>query len=759
MPDKLFYCFDDFRLDAHTRVLYRGDDVVRIEPKIVDMLLLLVQRQGMVISKDELMKGVWADTIVEESAIRRNISLLRSALDPANTDRYIETLPRQGYRFRVPVTQLNGNAIHVSTRETNREMSDAQSAVQAYNQSNGQSPSQSSSQSHSQAFNQWSKPAESLVEQQPVTHRHPLLHRTYVWLGVLLLVIAGMAGYRHVMQGRQSGDVTGVRQVTTNSEELPIICSAISPDGRMIAFADETNLFVSDITAIERHVLQLPEGLVPGSIAWSSDSIHLLVSGIDAVSHEAMLWKVPVLGGKVELLAHNGRMAMFSADSRRMVFVRDNQLWIAAGDGSDARLFATAPRLSSFARPQFSQDGLYILYSVLSEEVTESRIEARNIATGTVTVLYRAPQRILDFRLVNNDELVLTQQMSRGSNASQLLSVTVNIARGFHSMARVLVSAPDDLQTELGATQDGKTLLMIRSRFFSTVQIADLSANGVELSNSKRLTLNDSQNLPSAWMPDSRSVLFFSNRTGHYGIFQQDISASDAHALVSDDHDYIRPVVSADAHWLFYFRPEDVTQQTPDLKIAMLRQAIDDTHAQVIDTRADFYRSLRCASQINQCVLVEHQGQQAVFYAFDPQQGRGAVLASVHWVPAITAFYWDLSADAARIAYLDATKGPDDITIVDVQKQPAESHSIHVKGYDPFATLYWDAQGTGFYVSSYNSSGDLLKMLHVALDGHVDVLRQQPSTQLSWAIPSPDGRHLMFQKFARKSNIWLLQRQ
>ena len=65
MSEKVFYCFDEYRLDVQTHVLYRGENVVRLEPKIVDLLLYLIQRQGSVVSKDELMKAIWAGSIVE----------------------------------------------------------------------------------------------------------------------------------------------------------------------------------------------------------------------------------------------------------------------------------------------------------------------------------------------------------------------------------------------------------------------------------------------------------------------------------------------------------------------------------------------------------------------------------------------------------------------------------------------------------------------------------------------------------------------
>jgi TolB-like protein/DNA-binding winged helix-turn-helix (wHTH) protein/Flp pilus assembly protein TadD len=98
--DRTSYEFGPFRFDATERLLYRGSDVVPLTPKVADTLLVLLSRQGTVVEKSELLRLVWPDTNVEEGGLARNISMLRKALeDEADGCRYIETIPKRGYRF------------------------------------------------------------------------------------------------------------------------------------------------------------------------------------------------------------------------------------------------------------------------------------------------------------------------------------------------------------------------------------------------------------------------------------------------------------------------------------------------------------------------------------------------------------------------------------------------------------------------------------------------------------------------------------
>src|SRR5262245_9314346 len=106
---KHIFEFGSYRLDASERLLWRNGETVSLQPKIFDLLLVLVEHNGRLLEKDELMKLVWPNTIVEEANLTNNISILRKALGE-NGDRFIETAPRRGYRFVAGVRKIALNS-------------------------------------------------------------------------------------------------------------------------------------------------------------------------------------------------------------------------------------------------------------------------------------------------------------------------------------------------------------------------------------------------------------------------------------------------------------------------------------------------------------------------------------------------------------------------------------------------------------------------------------------------------------------------
>jgi DNA-binding winged helix-turn-helix (wHTH) protein/TolB-like protein/Flp pilus assembly protein TadD len=99
-PGILLYAFGPFLLDTRERRLLRDGEVVPLTLKAFDLLQLLVEERGHLLQKEELLRRVWPDAIVEENNLTVTISALRKALDEGPTDRqYIETVPRRGYRF------------------------------------------------------------------------------------------------------------------------------------------------------------------------------------------------------------------------------------------------------------------------------------------------------------------------------------------------------------------------------------------------------------------------------------------------------------------------------------------------------------------------------------------------------------------------------------------------------------------------------------------------------------------------------------
>lgn len=100
MPGADPFEFGPFRYDPAQRQLFRDGQPVALVPKAIDTLHVLLERRGQIVDKATLLELVWPGTTVEEIGLARNISILRKALgDDGDTPRYIETIPKRGYRF------------------------------------------------------------------------------------------------------------------------------------------------------------------------------------------------------------------------------------------------------------------------------------------------------------------------------------------------------------------------------------------------------------------------------------------------------------------------------------------------------------------------------------------------------------------------------------------------------------------------------------------------------------------------------------
>ena len=107
--------FVEFTLDTAEQRLARGHQVVRLPPKTLDLLITRVSDAGRLMTEEQLLGRVWADTFVEEGILTVQMSGLRKALGDHGS--FIETVPRSGYRFIAPVTVVRPPS-DTSARET-----------------------------------------------------------------------------------------------------------------------------------------------------------------------------------------------------------------------------------------------------------------------------------------------------------------------------------------------------------------------------------------------------------------------------------------------------------------------------------------------------------------------------------------------------------------------------------------------------------------------------------------------------------------
>src|SRR5579872_1430919 len=106
-PPRVIYEFGRFRLDPEAHLLLCGDEIIALEPKAVDVLMILVEKRGELVARQELMTAVWPDTFVEDNNLSSNISILRKQLGmTGDGGDYIQTIPKRGYRFIAAVKQV-----------------------------------------------------------------------------------------------------------------------------------------------------------------------------------------------------------------------------------------------------------------------------------------------------------------------------------------------------------------------------------------------------------------------------------------------------------------------------------------------------------------------------------------------------------------------------------------------------------------------------------------------------------------------------
>ncbi len=115
-PVNVLYEFGPFQLDPPERLLLCDGQPVSLTPKAFDLLLVLVDRSGHLVEKEELLRIVWPGSFIEEGNLAVTISLLRKALnDDRGHHRYIETVSKKGYRFVAEVKRLDDSALVIAS--------------------------------------------------------------------------------------------------------------------------------------------------------------------------------------------------------------------------------------------------------------------------------------------------------------------------------------------------------------------------------------------------------------------------------------------------------------------------------------------------------------------------------------------------------------------------------------------------------------------------------------------------------------------
>jgi DNA-binding winged helix-turn-helix (wHTH) protein/Tol biopolymer transport system component len=706
--------FGRFRLDRTERFLFQDGAAVPLSPRLFDTLLVLVENRGHVVQKNDLMQKVWNDAAVEENNLTQSISSLRKILgDNLEGPKFIETIPKRGYRFVAPVKEI--------------------------------------------------------TEEEPRDHRPPVTklsgkeHRgtglpsiaPAIVLGTMLLMLMGLAVmWRTWTRWGRQPQVKEV-QLTTNSSEASVIAAAISPDGRYLAYADNAGLYVRVSRTGEMRPLAVPPASVIGGLSWFPEGTRLLVTVTGLQPNADSVWVISILGQAPVKLLDGGNQAAVSPDGSQIVFVRGKgkELWLMAANGESPHRILVAAN-EYLAGPVWGWNGKHIAYGRVFSDVNklDTVVETLDLETGKITVSFSDPDITSGIPLPDGRLVYSRNEVSSGQSGASLLEANTDPSSGkVVGKPRQLARWPGCSISALGVTSDGKHLVALKGLAQADVYVGDIVAHHLE--NLRRLTFNDRDDFASDWTPDSQYVLFASNRNGSMDIFRQGVGERTAESLIADPEDKLSLHLSPDGQWLMYFAfPGGYSAAKAPL---LMRAPLSGGPPQfVFKARpASDFRCLKAPA--TRCILSEWENQQLVFYALDPMRGKGQELArqEIALAPEIVESNWDISPDGSRIA-LAIPEGPP-ARIRTLSLVSGKLQDIRVSGWSAFQSMEWAADGKGWFVASRSAAANTL--LFVDPQGHAYPLRQSAGGYATYAIPSPDGHRLAFLEYTTANNAWMIE--
>jgi eukaryotic-like serine/threonine-protein kinase len=572
------------------------------------------------------------------------------------------------------------------------------------------------------------------------------------------------------------------RQLTGNSSENPVGSAAISPNGKYLAYADRKGIHLGLTETGETQTIPQPEVFRKTYVdwdikAWLPDSTRFHATAW-VPGERRSIWTVSVLGGTPRKIRDDGIAWSVSPDGAWLAFTTspgsggDREIWLMGPDGEHAHKLYEAGGQDYFERVEWSPDGHRLLYEKqlrAADKIQES-LESRDLQGGPASIILNTPpywekDGLRDFYWMRDGRLIyLIDELDRNRPACNYWEMRVDVETGESSgKPRRLTDWAGFCMDHTGAAADGRRLIFTKFWDQHVVYLADLESRGMRISIPRRLTLSDGEELPIAWMNDSRSLLFESNRNGQWSIFRQALDEDiSAHVIASIpgrpelDSDMLRttPRMSADGGWVFYpVLPEKNSSST----VFQLMTAPIAEGTPQLTSAVPLHNMPHCArSPATLCVIADRApgSRKLNFKSFDAVQGPGGVVAQIDVRPN-DSYSWDLSPDGKLIAVVPGSAGQ--IHILSQSGQPPQSRVLNVKDWSNFVRLDWAADGKALFASSVAPQGSVL--LRIDLLGNARVLWRQAgeSDMSTYAVPSPDGRHLAISGYSSNSNVWLME--
>ena len=714
--------FGSFEVDKRTGELRKKGSLVKLQQQPLQILLALLQRRGDIVTREELRQQLWPeDTFVDfDHGLNAAVKRLREALgESADSPVFIETLARRGYRFTVPIDgpeSVAGTSIIAPERDGKGRA------------------------------RRWTLLGVSVVA----------LSAALVWAGRVSLK----------RPSPSSKPTIAERKLTANSTENPIDGAAISPDGSYLAYSDATGLYLKLIRSGEVHRIGVPGGFSAHLEGWLPDGAHVLVSRAERPEGTLALWNVPIVGGAPRKIIDDGWGASVSPDGTRIAFLRGapgfnllayrKELWIARIDGSDAREVASSKPDEVFAAPAWSRDGLHLAYIRVHQgddySMIVNSVELKDMQSVQSRVLFSGRGFgdslcwLPDGRLVYN----LQEELNHADSNLWALQVREPLQ---NSSDPIRLTRGSGWVTNIRATANGNTLEFLRKSRHNQVLVAGLVSDGRQLLATRRLTLDENNNIPFSWTPDSKAIIFTSDRNGMFDLFIHALDQSLPEPLVTGPENKFVARLNAEGTELLYLSVLAATATTDAPRSIFAIPLAGGAPRLVL--REKYVTNLQCARLPSTlCAYSVNTSGKELIRRFDPKTGESSPLAEFPSLGMPTG--WSLSPNGSLLAMVRYQ--PDQGIIHLRSTSDNTNRDLIVKGRVGLATADWAADGNSFFATSMDRERKST-LFNLRLDGSTYLLMKDDKDfvdSIEWAVPSPDGTFLAIHKFTGIANAWSL---
>ena len=609
-------------------------------------------------------------------------------------------------------------------------------------------------------------------------HKFVRRHRSGVAAASLLAVsLMGAIIITRLLPGRPEPlPQFNQQKLTANAGDSPVFNAAISPDGKYLGYADPQGIHLQFVTTGGARTVALPPGTEQGKASWTfgswyPDSARFLAS-VRVPGTPSTVWSIPVTESqapqKVAEVEDMFGGAAVSPNGLKIAYERlqasdgAREIWVMGANGESPHKIFTAENQATISSIAWSPTGNRIayLYRRVTGDRTQITVESRELVGAATTTILRDNHLSTftwsTFTWTPSGRFIYSRNTEVGSSEfDNLWELQVDAEKGTsRGKARQLTDWTGFAVYSFSATSDGKQLAFLRGNSHASVFVGDLAGKESLLVNTRRLTLDDNYNLPSSWTPDSREVLFSSERTSNRVMYRQAIDPGSAAQLVASSVNtnfYLAGLSPDRTGIILEGEPLD------SRKMGLYRVDRAGGAARLLFNIGGFVLFSCSDKTANLCVFGRPTADknELVITSFDPLGGPGKELLRIPLENGSNAdigfdYWWQLSPDGSKIGIVK--KHGNQIRLVPLSGGLART--ITVKGYSDLLELFWAIDSQSMFVSTLAPGGAIL--LQVSLSGEAQPIWHRPQSTHTWGFPSPDGHHLAMMDSNSESNAWLI---